>query len=73
METKTCTMCNIEKKSKIFTKNVQSVKVGIVLEDWSDIMKIKIKYQINKNFIMKEIEKKYYYRNKTIDAYNLEN
>ena len=35
-------------------------------------MIIKINYQINKKYIMKKIEKKYYYRNKTIEVYNLE-
>ena len=35
-------------------------------------MKINIKYLINKKYIMKRVEKKHYYKNKTMDLYKLE-
>ena len=62
----------MKKTSTIFTKNIQKVETVIAQEGYNDNMKIKIKYQTNKKYIMKRIEKKYYYRNKTIEVYNLE-
>ena len=54
-----CVLCVILKNiSTVFTKYIQNAKTVIVQED--------------RNGIMKKIEKKYYYRNKTIDVYNLE-
>ena len=64
--------CNIEKDINNFPKEIQSVKIVITQEDWNDIMKIKIKYQINEKFMMEKIEIESYYRNKTLDVYNLE-
>ena len=66
------TMCQIEKHIDNFYKKIQNVETATVLEGENDITKTKTKYQINKKFFMKKIEKKYYYRNKTIELYNLE-
>ena len=54
MDTKTCSMCNIEKYSNNFYKNYTECKNQIVQEDWNVTMILKIKNQINKNYIMKK-------------------
>ena len=70
METKTCTKCKIKKVSTIFTKNIQNIKIVIVSEAQKVTMIMKIVFQFNKRYLMKEVEKNLYYRNKTIDIYN---
>ena len=72
MDTKTCTMCNIEKHINYFYKKYTECIDCNRARGLKRFTKIKIKYQPNKKYIMKKIEKKYYYRNKTIDVYNLE-
>ena len=62
MDTKTCSMCNIEKHINKFYKNIQSVKIVSVQEDFNITMIIKIKFYIIKRYIMRKIEEKYYYR-----------
>ena len=72
MDTKTCSMCNIEKHKQILQKKFRVYTVT-VQEDYKDIIKIKIKNQISKKYITKKIEIKNYYRKRTIDVYKLEN
>ena len=55
-----------------FTTNIQNVKFVKVIETENVTMRIKIKYQIKKNYIMKKIDKNYY-KNKTIDIKNIKN
>ena len=64
-----CVICkNI---STIFTKHTQIAKTVITQEGLNVTMKTKIKYRINRNYIMKKQRKKYYYKSKTIDGYKL--
>ena len=72
MDSKTCTMSKNEKNINNFYKKKQNVKIVIAQEDWNVTMITKIKFQSNKKYSMKKIEKKYYYRIKTIDVSNLE-
>ena len=58
MEAKTCSMCNIEKNLNNFYKKIQNVKIVIAQEDWNLTMKIEIKLQSHKRYIMKKKEKK---------------
>ena len=56
METKTCSMCNIENKSVTSTTIIQNVKTVIAKKDQNVTMKIKMNYQINGKYTMKKIE-----------------
>ena len=67
MEGKTCNVCNLEKHTEdFFKKNNQKVKFVIAKEAQNVTMKTKIKYQINKKFIMKKRETNYYKNKKNI-------
>ena len=73
MDTKTCTKSNIEKHINNFYKKYSECK------DCNRTKGLK-RYYENKDKISnqqkiyyeKKIEKKYYYRNKTVEVYNLE-
>ena len=73
MNTKTCTICNIEKHInnfyKKYTECIDCNRARGLKRYYENKDK---KYQINKKYITKRIEKKYYYRNKTIEVYKLE-
>ena len=73
MNTKTCTICNIEKDInnfyKKYTECIECNRARGLKRYYENKEK---KYQINKRYLMKRIEKKYYYRNKTIEVFNLE-
>ena len=47
-------MCNLEKKTIVFTKNFQNVKIAIAKEVQNVTMIIKMKYQVNEKHIMKK-------------------
>ena len=66
-----CTICNIEKDINNFYKKYSECRDCNRTRGLKRYYE-KIKYQINKRYIMKKIEKKYYYRNKTIEVYNLD-
>ena len=68
MNTKMCTICNIEKISTIFTKNIQNAET-VIVQRYYENKDIISNQQKN---IMKRLEKKCYYRKRTIDVYNLE-
>ena len=51
-------MCKIEKHINNFTKDILKIKIVFVQEDWKVTMIIKIKYEINKRYILKKIDKK---------------
>ena len=53
MDTKTCSMCNIEKHKQILQKKFR-VSTVTVQEDYKDIIKRKIKNQISKKYITKK-------------------
>ena len=73
MDSKMCTICSIEKDINNFYKKFsECIDCNRARGLKRYYEQIKIKYQTNKKYIMKKIEKKYYYRNKTIDVYNLE-
>ena len=54
MDTKKCTMCNIEKHINSFYRKYSECRDCNRTRGVNDIMKIKIKYQINKKYIMKK-------------------
>ena len=56
MDSKVCVVCNIEKNTDIFTANIENVNSVILKEVRNVTMRIKINYQINENYIMKNIE-----------------
>ena len=56
MESKVCVICNTEKVLMIFTTYIENINFVILKEVQNDSTKTKIKYQINKNCIMKKIE-----------------
>ena len=70
MENKTCTVCNIEKHINNFYKKYSECKECNIRRGEKNVfLIIKIKYQFNKKYIMKKIEKKLFqkqndYRNK---------
>ena len=66
MEIKICTMRNIEKLSKTFTKNIQIEEIVIAKEAQYVILETKTIYQVNQNYIMEKIEMSFY-KNKRID------
>ena len=68
MDTKTCSMCNIEKISRKITKDIQNAKNEIAQEEWNVTRKANIKFQTDKNYTMKKKEMEYYYRERTIDV-----
>ena len=72
MDTKKCTICSNENDINNFHKNYSECIDCNRARGLNDIMKIKIKYQINKKYNMKKMEIEYYYRNKTIDVCKLE-
>ena len=72
MNTKTCTICNNEKDINNFYKKYSECIDCNRARGLKRYYENKIKYQTNKKYIMKKIEKKFYYRNKTIGVYNLE-
>ena len=72
MEGKTCTMCNMEKTYQQFLQKHTQIAQTVIAQGGLNVtMKTKIKYRINRNYIMKKQRKKNYYKNKTIDGYNL--
>ena len=56
MDSKVCVICNMEKAFVIFITNIEYVNLVIVKKVQNVTMKTKIKYQINKNYIMKKTE-----------------
>ena len=72
MNTKTCTICNNENHINNFYKKYSECIDCNRARGLQRFYGKKIKYQTNDKYIMKKIEKKYYYRNKTIEVYNLE-
>ena len=72
MDTKICTICTIEKDINNFYKKYTECIDCNRARGLKRYYENKDKYQNNKKYIMKKIEKKYYYRNKTIEVYNLE-
>ena len=66
MERKFCTHCNVEKNIEAFYNKYTECKICNCIRSVKRFMKIKIKYQIRKNYIMKKTEKNYY-KNKTLD------
>ena len=72
MESKICTQCNIEKYINNFYKKYSECKDCNIKRGVKRYYDNKKKYQCNKKHIMKRIEKEYYYRNKTIELFNLE-
>ena len=73
MNTKMCTICTIEKDINNFYKKysecIECNRARGLKRYYEN--KDKISNQ-QKNYIMKKTEMKYYYRNKTIEVYNLE-
>ena len=72
MDTKTCTMCNIEKQINNFYIRYSEFKIVVVLQKLERYFGTKDKISQQKKIFYEKIEKKYYYRNKTIDVYILE-
>ena len=72
MDSKMCTICNIEKHINNFYKKYTECIDCNRARGLKRYYKIKIKYQINKKYIIKKIGKKIYYTNKTIEVFNLE-
>ena len=73
MNTKMCSSCNTEKDIINFYKRISECRDCNHTRGLKRYYENKDKkYQINKKFIMKKIEKKYYYRSETIEVYNLE-
>ena len=72
MNTKTCTICNIEKGINNFYKKYTECINCNRARGLKRYYENKDKISNQKKYIMKRIEKKYYYRNKTIEVFNLE-
>ena len=72
MNTKTCTICNIEKDINNFYKKYTECIDCNRARGLKRYYENKDKISNQQRYIMKRIEKKYYYRNKTIEVYNLE-
>ena len=56
MDSKVCVVCTKKKVLMIFTINTENVNHVILKEVQDGILKTRIKYQINTNYIMKKIE-----------------
>ena len=52
MDTKTCSIGNIEKHKHFFLKKIQNVKIVTAQADWNVTLETKIKIQSNKRYIM---------------------
>ena len=72
MNTKICTICNIEKDINNFYKKYTECIDCNRARGLRRYYENKDKISNQQMYIMKKIEKKYYYRNKTIEVYNLE-
>ena len=72
MDTKKCTMCNIEKHINNFYRKYSECRDCNRTRGIKRYYENKDKISNQQNYIMKKIEIEYYYRNKTIDVYNLE-
>ena len=59
MDSKICVVCNIEKSIDNYYNKYRECKKCNIKRSINVIMKIKINYQINENYIMKKIEKCY--------------
>ena len=67
MEGKVCFVGKIGKCSDIFTINIENVNPVIFKEVQDVILKTKINYQINRKYIIQEIEMSYLLNQKKID------
>ena len=68
-----CTICNIEKHTNNFYKKyTECIDCNRARGLKSYYENSEKKYRINKKYIMKKIDKKNNYRNKTIEVFNLE-
>ena len=56
MDSKICVICNIGKMLIIFATNIETENNVIYNEVFNVTMRMKINYQINENYIMKETE-----------------
>ena len=67
-----CIICNIEKDNNNFYKKYSECRDCNRTRGLKRYYENKEKISNQKKYIMKRIEKKYHYRNKTIEVYNLE-
>ena len=72
MGTKMCTMCNIEKHINNFYKKYSECRDCNRTRGLKRFYENKDKISNQQIYIKKKIEKKHYYRNKTIEVYKLE-
>ena len=72
MDTKICSMCNIEKYINNFYKKYSECRDCNRARGSKRFYENKGKISNQQKFIMKKIGIEYYYRNKTIEVYNLE-
>ena len=72
METKICTMCNVEKDINNFYKKYSECRDCNRTRGLKRNYANKDKISNQQKVFYEKREKKYYYRNKTIDIYNLE-
>ena len=72
MDTKMCTTCNIEKHINSFYKRYTECKDCNRTRGLKRYYENKDKLSNQQKLYYEKIEKKYYYRNKTIEVYNLE-
>ena len=71
MEGKTCTMCNMEKHINNFYKTYSECKDCNRTRGLKRYYGNKDKISNQQKLYYEKTEKKYYYKNKTIDGYNL--
>ena len=72
MNTKMCTVCIIEKDINNFYKKYSECRDCNRTRGLKRYYEKKEKLSNQQKYIMKSAEKKHYYRNKTIEVYNLE-
>ena len=72
MDTKTSTMCKIEKLINNFYKRYTECKDCTRTRGLKRYYENKDKISNQQKYVMKRIEKKYYYRKTTLEVYKLE-
>ena len=72
MDTKMCTICNTEKHINNFYKKYSECIDCNRTRELKRYYESKDKISNQQKIYYERIEKKYYYRNKTIEVYNLE-
>ena len=72
MDTKTCSMCNIEKHINNFYRKNSECRDCNRARGLKRFYENKEKISNQQKIYYEKIEIEYYYRNKTIDVYNLE-